>query len=76
MFNRESYPERHTAQLINQIEEMLKQPEFLEGRDHFWVQNIDKTAANFIATSRMTPRQEEVIKDIYARFVARRKNRA
>ncbi len=75
MFNRENYPSRHTARLIDQIDEMLKHPEFLEDREHAWVQKIDKTVANF-ASARMTPRQEEVIRDIYTKFVARRKSHA
>ncbi len=49
------------------VDEMLKNPKRLTRNELEWVQKIDKTTAGFINTE-FTPRQRQVINDIYPDF--------
>lgn len=57
--------------IFNMVDEMLKNPKRLTETELDWVKKIDKTTAGFRNTE-FTPRQCEVIIDIYDRFRERK----
>lgn len=61
----------HRDEVIKIVEEMLKSPIYLSKTDWMWVKRIDRTVGNFPKLS-FTPRQYNVIMDIYKRFVERK----
>ncbi len=58
--------------MFDKVDEMLENPTRLIGSQLEWVKKIDKTAAGFKAMD-FTPRQSEVLDDIYNKFKRRQK---
>lgn len=55
---------------FDKIDAMLRRPYKLSKNELNWIRKIDRTVARFNNTE-ITPRQREVINDIYARFKER-----
>ena len=56
--------------LLMMIDVMLKNPKFLSERELSWVKKIDQTVADFREQS-LTPRQAEVLRDIFHKYKKR-----
>jgi len=58
-------------EIFNMVDEMLGNPKRLTKTELDWVKKIDKTTARF-RNIEFTPRQREVINEIYDRFKKRK----
>lgn len=57
-------------ELLMMMDVMLKNPEFLREKELSWVKKIDQTVAGF-REQNLTPRQEEVLRDIFEKYKKR-----
>lgn len=60
-----------SADVIEMIDTMLKGRKLLTPSELKWVERIDRTVARFEGPTQLTPRQREVIADIFEKYRAR-----